>query len=57
MEANLVTCDCSLTWKLHQMKSMMRDNAMLRCSCGRVLITWSGAYMWMKERVPEPKEK
>ncbi len=57
MPTNLVTCECSLIWKLHQIKTSMRDNATLRCSCGRVLITWSGPYMWMKERMPEPKEK
>lgn len=56
MPANLVTCECSLIWKLHRIRTGMRDDAMLRCSCGRVLITWSGPYMWMKERVPEPKE-
>jgi hypothetical protein len=57
MPANLVTCECSLVWKLHQFKTMMRDNASLRCSCGRVLITWSGPYIWVKERVAEPKDK
>jgi hypothetical protein len=57
MPTNLVTCECSLIWKLHQIKTGMRDNATLRCSCGRVLITWSGPYLWMKERVDEPKEK
>ena len=36
---------------------MMRTDATLRCSCGRVLITWTGPYMWMKERVPEPEQK
>ena len=57
MPDNLVSCDCSLVWKLHQVKSMMRTDATLRCSCGRVLLTWSGPYMWMKERVSEPEQK
>ena len=57
MPTNLVTCECSLIWKLHQIKTGLRENATLRCSCGRELITWSGPYMWMKERMPEPKEQ
>ena len=56
MAANLVTCECSLIWRLHRFKTSMRDEATLRCSCGRELITWSGPYMYVKERVPEPKE-
>jgi hypothetical protein len=57
MPENLVTCDCSVVWKLHRFKAMMREDAVLRCSCGRELITWSGPYIWVKERVQEPKEK
>lgn len=57
MADNLVTCDCSLVWKLRQVRSIPRNDATLRCSCGRVLVTWSGPYMWMKERVQEPEEK
>jgi hypothetical protein len=54
MPANLVTCECSLVWKLHRFKSMMRDNAALCCSCGRVLMTWSGPCIWVKERISKP---
>lgn len=39
------------------MKTMLRENAALLCSCGRVLITWSGAYMWTTERIQEAKEE
>ncbi len=57
MPDNLITCDCSVVWRLHRFKAMMREDAVLRCSCGRELITWSGPYIWVKERVQEPEEK
>ena len=57
MPENLVSCECSLVWKLHKFRTAQRDDATLRCSCGRVLITWSGPYMLVKERVQEPPER
>jgi hypothetical protein len=57
MGKELVTCDCSVVWRLHRFPAMMREDAVLRCSCGQVLLTWSGPYIWVKERVQEPEEK
>jgi hypothetical protein len=56
MAKELITCDCACVWRLHRFQAMMREDATLRCSCGRVLLTWSGPYIWVKERVPEPRE-
>jgi hypothetical protein len=56
MGKELITCDCSCVWRLHRFQAMMREDATLRCSCGRVLLTWSGPYIWVKERVQEPQE-
>jgi hypothetical protein len=57
MGKELITCDCSCVWRLHRLPAMKREDAVLRCSCGQVLITWSGPYIWVKERVEEPQEK
>lgn len=56
MPENLVSCECGLVWRLSMIRTSMRD-AVLRCSCGRELITWSGPYMYVKVRVQEAAEK
>jgi len=57
MPENLVGCECGLVWRLSRIKTSHRDDAVLRCSCGRELITWSGPYMYVKVRVQEPPGK
>jgi hypothetical protein len=44
-----------IVWKLKRIKSPFgtRDTDSIACSCASKVITWSAAYMWVGEVMPD----
>jgi len=57
MNTTIERCECGKKWKLTKYKTLggIRDIDSLYCTCGRELISWSGAHMWGKEEIKSKK--
>jgi hypothetical protein len=45
------TCECGRKWIVKKIKTIMRDNDSVYCSCGRQIVEWNGGHIYQVTEV------
>jgi hypothetical protein len=48
----MTKCECGLTWRVLHITVEVRYVGLIRCVCGRLLVSWEGLFLYTVERVP-----